>query len=246
MAYDWTRTDDWVPLLMAQAGDIPLDYLRAWILRESNGSPCSYTGKAEAGIFQLMPPDNVAQGGTTLDLIHPSPPCTPGIQTTKWFADLTPDQQNEQVRSGIQYVNFARARVHQLLVQYGGADWDEGQDFWTMVKMYHNLPGVIPAGLAAAQQALGRSPQTWAEFRQYAGAYGKWLDYAEWIGSYAGGGPDLILDLTNIWNDATDPVSTPPPTPLSGKEIILAGIFAVGAFFAARRASRYLFGREPV
>ena len=230
--------EDWRDLVTAQAGDVPVEYLLAWILRESNGSPCSWVTKTqEAGIFQLMPPDNIAQGGTTLAAMHPVPPCTAGVQTSKWFSDLTDAQANEQVRAGIQYVNYARSRVHQLLVQYGGQDWDENQDFWTMVKMYHNLPGVIPPGLTAAQSALGAPVQTWADFRQYAGSYNKWLNYAEWIGAYAANGPTIQQQVASEIDDLTDPVSTPPPPPPSLWMLgLVAGLGALfGAWFSIKR-----------
>src|SRR5271163_997129 len=149
-------TEAWRPTVQAYAGDLPIEFLMAWIYRESNGSPCSWTKYQEAGIFQLMPPDNVTQGGTTLALIHPVPPCAAGAQTSIWFNDLSPDQANEQVRSGVQYVNYARTRAHQFLTANGGQDWDESTtDFWTLVKYYHNLPGTIAAGLAAAAVDLG-------------------------------------------------------------------------------------------
>lgn len=179
----------WRALVSAYAGGIPVNFLLAWIQIESCGNPCSYTTYAEAGIFQLMYPDNIMQAGTTLAAIHPVPPCVAGTQNTAYFTSLSSDQQDEQVRSGLQFVNYCRTQVHSKLVQYG-QDWGEDTpDFWMMCKLWHALPGIIGPGLQSATDALGYAPTNWAEFLQGSAAqYTGPIANAQWTGSFGIGG----------------------------------------------------------
>lgn len=173
----------WTPLLKRHAGSIPLPFLFAWLKKESDGNPCSYTSLRESGIFQLMPPYNTDQGGTSEAALRAA--CIGTSQ--KASRQLTDQEAEEQVRSGIRYVNYARdyARRH--------VKWSEsGKDFWKMVKMVHVAPARVK------KYAPGTS--SWAEFRARAAAGGDtpahWLDNAEWVGDYgvgAGAASALVL-----------------------------------------------------
>jgi len=188
-----SSTEMWRPLVSAQSGGIPVNFLLAWIQIESCGNPCSWTSSSEAGIFQLMPPDNIAQGGTSVAAIHPVPPCVSGAQNTAYYTSLSSDQQYEQVRSGIQFVNYCRTQAHQALSN-AGQDWGEdAPDFWMMVKLWHALPGIIAPGLASAASTLGYPPNNWSDFLQGSAAqYSTPIANAQWTGSFGIGGASAI------------------------------------------------------
>ena len=172
----------WRSRVAAAAGDLPVDFLLAWIQRESDGNPCSYTSMHESGIFQLMPPDNMITGGTTEAALRPA--CS-GQSATRSFTNAELD---EQVRSGIRYVRAMRDVVRKKLAKTG-VNWSESSpDFWRVVKLQHAYPGPTEAWLAGARAALGRAPATWAEMRSTISGYATVLNNAEWVGGFGGGG----------------------------------------------------------
>lgn len=174
----------WRPLVQRYAGDIPVDFLLAWIQKESNGNSCSWTKLREAGIFQLMAGDNQRDGGTTEAALRAG--C---VGTTQQLSrSLSDAEANEQVRSGVQYVRFARDQTRKKLAAVG-AKWDESaSDFWRLVKWHHVAPAYTSRWLTAAASELGRPPANWAEFRRMAtGVPSSWLDNAEWVGGFGKG-----------------------------------------------------------
>lgn len=195
----------WRDLVASQAGiSLPVNFLLAWIYAESGSNPCSATSLGEWGIFQLMAPDNIAQGGTTVALQHPVPPCVAGIQTTAGFSSLTSDQQNEQVRAGIQYVNYCVSYAETQMTAFGyigqpgwtNSDWS----YWAMVKMVHVAPAVIPGMLQAGLNGAGGVPVDWNDLVQYVTSVpANWLANASEVGSYGAGGPSI----TNLVNNGT-------------------------------------------
>lgn len=176
----------WRGPLTPYASDLPMDFLLAWIQRESGGNPCSYTTLRESGIFQLMPPDNTNTGGTTEAALRAA--CSGSSQSMA--RQLTDAEIDEQVRSGIQYVQAMRAAAHRKL-DAAGVPWGEDTaDFWKIVKLQHAYPGPTATWLNAATQALGRAPANWDEMVQYgvpAGGYQGVIDNANWVGSYGVG-----------------------------------------------------------
>lgn len=190
MAFFGLYPELWRSRIDQARGDIPGDFLLAFIKRESNGNPCSFTKLREAGIFQLMAGDNQNVAGTTEAALTSA--CDPaalaacassGTSCNKLPArDLTDDEANEQVRSGLQYVQWARAQVH----QYSQIP-ESSPDFWRLVKMIHVAPAVV--------HICGPTSASWADFRACAAQpilNGKavpssWLDNAEWVGGYATG-----------------------------------------------------------
>jgi len=150
--------ESWRPLVTEMAGDIPVEVLLRWIKHESGGNPCS-TGKIvngasiENGLFQLYSPDD--DHIATPAQLHGSF-CT----GQKCIRDLTLQEARIQVASGIAYVRICRERARAQLKQ-GGVSWDEtGSDFWSLVKMQHNLPSVPKTYIPKLR------PSTWSEFKE--------------------------------------------------------------------------------
>lgn len=164
----------WSPLLDRYGSGYPRGFLNAWIKKESDGNPCSYTTLRESGIFQLMPPGNTTEGGTSEAALRAA--CV--ASTQQLARPLTAAEADEQVRSGIKYLDYAKDYARQYV------NWPESNpDFWKMVKMVHVAPARVK------QYAPGA--KSWAEFRARAAAGGNtpasWLDNAEEVGSYGTG-----------------------------------------------------------
>jgi hypothetical protein len=150
--------ESWRPLVTEMAVDIPVEVLLRWIKHESAGDPCA-TGKIvdgasiENGLFQLYSPDD--DHIATPAQLH-GDFCS-GQECTR---DLTLNEARIQVASGIAYVRICRARARAQLKE-GGVVWDEsGSDFWSLVKMQHNLPSV-PAFYVPRLH-----PASWSEFKE--------------------------------------------------------------------------------
>ena len=149
--------ESWRPLVSEMAGDIPVEVLLRWIKHESGGNPCS-TGKIvngasiENGLFQLYSPDD--DHFATPAQLH-GDFCS-GQTCTR---NLTLEEARIQVASGIAYVRLCRDRARAQLKQ-GSVVWDEtGSDFWSLVKMQHNLPSVPKMYIPKLR------PSSWAEFK---------------------------------------------------------------------------------
>src|SRR5215470_8781651 len=152
--------ESWRPLVTEMAGDIPVEVLLRWIKHESGGNPCSTGapaktggGSIENGIFQLYSPDD--DHLATPAQLHGS--FCSGQTCTR---DLTLEEARIQVASGIAYVRSCRERARAQLKQ-AGVTWDEkGKDFWSLVKMQHNLPSV------PKQYIPKLRPSSWSDFKQ--------------------------------------------------------------------------------
>jgi hypothetical protein len=209
------RTEQWRDLVTQYAGDIPVDFLMAWISRESDGDPCSYTSMGESGIFQLMPPDNINAAGTSIALLRAA--CSGSSQTPA--RALTDAEKYEQVRSGIQYVNYLRGVAHAKL-SAAGVPWDDEStaDFWKFVKLQHAYPGPSAGWLANAATSLGQPAQSWDDMRSTISGYQSVLDNADWVGSYGGG---LLASLPSL------------NTPIAGipaSNYLVAGLLGYAAY----------------
>ena len=180
--------ESWRPLVTEMAGDIPVEVLLRWIKRESGGNPCATGapaktggGSIENGIFQLYSPDD--DHFATPAQLHGS-----FCSGQTCIRDLTPDEARIQVASGIAQVNSLRnlARAH---LKGAGAVWQEGgSDFWSLVKMEHNIP------VACRDYLKALRPASWSEFKagvlknppkQYSGKIDGILTLAEDIGAGA-------------------------------------------------------------
>lgn len=199
--YGSPQVEAWRDLVEELAGDLPVEFLLAWIGWESGGDPCSWTSYQEAGIFQLMPPDNLTQGGTTMAMMHPVPPCGASSGSPRSSRSALPDDvAREQVRAGVQYVNYCRNYVRGKLSTYGYT-WDESDyGFWALVKMVHALPSVVGKMLQAGIDGSGGDhPADWETIKRYAFAQGvvntTLTTNAESVGQYGAGGGSVLDSL---------------------------------------------------
>lgn len=230
----------WRSLVIQLAGDLPTDFMIAWIDTESGGNPCSYTSLRESGISQLMYPDNLNTANTTEAAQHPVPPCTAGIQTTASYSSLTPAQQNVQVQAMVTYVNAMRANAHAQLTAVG-ASWDESTgDFWKLVKMNHVAPATIPPALQAATNATGSPPADWATFSTYASGNGvpaAWLANANKVGAWGSSSGVSLADYGDI---VLDSITNPLASQASRVIFAIVGLAGVafGVWVYKRRSHR--------
>jgi hypothetical protein len=182
------EVESWRPLVTEMAGDIPVELLLRWINRESGGNPCatgapapSGGGSIENGIFQLYSPD--ADRFATPAQLHGA-----FCSGQTCIRDLTLEEARIQVASGIALVTSLRnlARAH---LKGAGVVWQEvGSDFWSLVKMEHNVPVVCRDYLKNVR------PTSWSEFKagvlknppqKYSGTIDGILSLAEDIGAGA-------------------------------------------------------------
>ena len=186
----WPATvEAWRSLLEDNAGDLDVEFLLAWINRESAGSACSYTKYHECGIFQLDP-SNMATVGTSEAELRTA------CNTGQWpVRELTDDEKLTQVTTGIAFVNHCRDVAREKLAANGLA-WDEDSvDFWRLVKMVHAAP--------ARLSHLSADTPDWDSFKAACLAAGDtpaaWLANPEAVGGAYGGTPgsggfaDLVL-----------------------------------------------------
>lgn len=176
----------WRPLLERYAAGtgIPVNFLLAWIQRESGGNPCSWTTLRESGVFQLMYPDNLVTAGVTEPELRAA--CVPN--TSQAARPLTAAEADVQVRSGIQYVRAMVAEARQKLAAAGVAWPETSSSFWAFVKLQHAYPGPSLGWLTASKAILGRPPASFAELRSTISGYASVLDNAAWVGAYGEGG----------------------------------------------------------
>lgn len=180
--------ESWRPLMTEMASDIPVGVLLRWITRESGGNPCATGapaqtggGSIENGIFQLYSPDQ--DHLATPAQLHGS-----FCSGQTCIRDLTLEEARIQVASGIGLVSSLRnlARAH---LKGAGVTWEEvGSDFWSLVKMEHNVPVICRDYLKTLR------PTSWSEFKagvlknppqEYSGKIDDILSLAEDIGAGA-------------------------------------------------------------
>jgi len=182
------EVESWRPLVTEMAGDIPVEVLLRWIRRESEGNPCatgapakSGGGSIENGIFQIYSPDG--DRFATPAQLHGA-----FCSGQTCIRDLTLEEARIQVASGIALVNSLRnlARAH---LKGAGVVWEEvGSDFWSLVKMEHNIP------VACRDYLKNLRPASWSEFKagilknppkEYSGKIDGIVSLAEDIGAGA-------------------------------------------------------------
>lgn len=198
-----STVEQWRDDVKGYAPDLPTDFLCAWIQIESQGSVCSDTSYAEVGIFQLMPPDNIARGNTTVAQQHPVPPCSTGSSSYVWRSQVSDDIAHDQVQGGIDYVRYcityAEAQLSALgyLNQPGwsSSDWS----YWAMVKMVHVAPAPI-MGMLTRGMSGGAIPADWDEMIANGGGTGvpaSWIANARAVGIFGQGGGTIVSTITN-------------------------------------------------
>jgi len=183
----------WRPYILKNVG-MPaggVDFWLAWIAKESGGNACSYTQYRESGLFQLMPPDNTAQGGTTEAALRPA--CS-GQTRTRAFTEA---EVREQMVSFQRYLSYIMTKARAKAAA-GGLRWSEGSpDFGRLVKWEHVAPGKTSAWIAAASLGLGgRPPANWDELARFSSAVaipGNWVANATEVGGYWRGGSATVM-----------------------------------------------------
>lgn len=153
------QVEQWRPLLKRFGGDLPIDFMLAWLAKESGGSPCA-TGipGVEAGIFQTFHPADDRFGATFSQL---RAACSGG----QLARPLTADEAALHAKVGVNFIRnkVATARAH---FAAGGMRPSESSiDFWNGVKQEHALPCVM-GEIPRVAARLGRPPRSWAEFRE--------------------------------------------------------------------------------
>lgn len=187
-----SSVEAWRPLTTSLANGKPIEFLMAWLDKESGGNPCDYTVLHEAGIGQLDP-SNMASVGTNVSQQHPSPPCVPNTRTTNVrYADLTDDQRVQQVQPWLDYVDKCIDRASSELAQHGYSNWTpDTTSFWSMVKMGHVAPARIPVMLAQGLACNAGTPPVDWDALMFCGPFPNtpqsWTDNAGTVGSYATG-----------------------------------------------------------
>lgn len=163
-----SSSPQWKPYLEAARGDLPLDFLERWILRESGGNPCSVgsvtqlrsAGWArEAGIGQLYfeSRDQRVFGVTLSDLRSA---CSATDQSQ--LRELTEEECQAQVKSLVAMASsYLAIGDSQLAAQ--GLLWSDAERL-AFAKLHHALPALatfLPHAVAAD------SGSSWADFRAY-------------------------------------------------------------------------------
>ena len=143
-------TTRWRKRVAPLARGVPLDFVLAWIDRESDGKPETVSKLGERGLFQVHPDER--------DWLLALTPAQ--------FAALTdPAQQDAAIKIGMRLVRKYAMYARRYLTEVG-AEW-HGRDFWQLVKLFHGAFALPPYGLRAFAAANGRGPVGWDEFRTW-------------------------------------------------------------------------------
>lgn len=183
---------------LSVATDTPIEFVLAWIQKESAGNPCAWgTANAkgpdghprEQGLAQLYNPDDMKRFNIPSGAFRVY--CVPGTQ--KQSRALTAEESAAQVKAVYQLIGWHRSKAEEAL-RKNGARWS-AKDYWRAVKLDHALPGLVRQGLARVTASLGRAPKDWYEFRaaiakvkldpgteRYRSAFTRLLDNAEKTG----------------------------------------------------------------
>lgn len=248
------RTNAWQGALASlddgAHGGMP--FLLAWLQKESDGNPCSFTKYHEAGIWQLMPGSltsdgggDLAKAGTTVSEQHPVPPCTAGTQTSASISDLTSDQIAAQVSAGTTYLNYCIDMVQTALQNNGSPIDQTNPDFWRFVKLVHAAPAWVKNGIGLVSQQLGAPVSSWDDFESTAISLGCWgsqhctdsLANARSVGAYGGSDPQPSIEDQLI-------VLAGPQTALSAGEIALVALASLAGMAGAVYFERWLTRRK--
>jgi hypothetical protein len=150
-----SSVERWRGPVSAVAGEIPVDFLLAWIDHESSGrSTIPVSSIGERGAFQIYP-DEAKQIG----------------YSDAQFAALStegdpPSGGSLNADSGVRVARYYMGKANSVLSQVG-ADWGSSGSYWTLVKLFHGAPAVAKEGMVAVSKYLGRAPSDWTEFAYY-------------------------------------------------------------------------------
>ncbi len=179
-------TESWRGLANELGGNIPVPFILKWIDVESGGSPCATGGATakdgtvrEAGIFQFFYPDDYQRLGLDVNTIRA---CCEGIEkghSQNCVRQMTDDEKNYQMAAGIKYIHVAMFKASNDLAVYG-SNWNGSPDYWKMVKMQHNAPGLALDWLKAFRKVEGFGARSFQEYRDYVMTHpGLWGKYGK-------------------------------------------------------------------
>jgi hypothetical protein len=146
-----------------RAQDLPVNALLEWIRIESGGDMDASGLSNEAGIWQLMFPDD-ARYGASLDALKALAvkSRTQNPRDISWLSDADLDMQ---VGSGIRKVAAARDLVRRVFAA-NNVSWPETSfDFGSAVKQIHAAPAVITELVPKITRQSG-PPSSWADLRR--------------------------------------------------------------------------------
>lgn len=197
-----SSVEAWRPLVTSLSNGKPVEFLLAWLDKESGGYPCDYTYLGEAGIGQLDS-SNMASVGTNASEQHPTGPCPsialgcvykgacPASSHAVGYGDLTDDQRTLQAVPWLAYVDLQIERARTNLAQYGYSWPENTTSFWSLVKMGHVAPARIPVMLAQGLVCnAGTPPADWDSLiacGPFPNTPQNWIDNATTVGNYATG-----------------------------------------------------------
>jgi hypothetical protein len=166
------NVEAWRPLCEQLGEGIPIDLMLQWITGESGGNPCSIGSASqcqqagfpnEVGIFQLgtFSSTSAQIGGVTVGELRA--PCS-GCSQTQVRA-LSEDEMEQQVQSGVNFIQESMGNAHTALDDAGITDWGEDtDDFWMLVKMHHSAPAFVARLKEAADAGRAGSFADWFQF----------------------------------------------------------------------------------
>lgn len=180
----------WRSTVRTYSRGLPVDFLLAWMKKESSGRPGVVSKLGERGMYQIHP-----QGERQLLALN----------DTDWdrlLSDATFD-----ISQGTKLAALYRARATKLLAK-NGAVWG-GKSLYKMTKLQHGAPLVASEILKAFVTTYHRAPSNWTEFE----TFGRWavdtgspllsskvkilaprvLANASEVGEYANSGTPLAL-----------------------------------------------------
>lgn len=153
----------WRGEVSRRAKDLPIDAILEWIRIESGGDMCSTGTSGEAGIFQLLFPDDARYGASLEGLraiCERSKRQNPA--DISWLSDADLDME---VGAGVRKIAAARDVVRGVFAQ-SHVIWPETSfDFGSAVKQIHATPGVITELVPKLSRA-GGPPGSWSDLRQ--------------------------------------------------------------------------------
>jgi hypothetical protein len=146
------NVERWRGPVSAVAGDVPVDFLLAWIDHESSGrSTIPVSSIGERGAFQVYPAEAQQIGYSDAQFAALS---TEGDPPTG--GSLNAD-------SGVRLAHYYMGKADNVLSQVG-ASWGRSGSYWTLVKLFHGAPVIAKDGMIAVSKKLGRAPKDWNEF----------------------------------------------------------------------------------
>ena len=137
-------------LVEKYAGDIPVDFLLAWMDKESNGKVDAVSPMGERGLFQVFPGDGEQK------MLKLSDADFDKLLTSADFA----------VKIGVKAANYYKNFGDKLLKK-AGATW-RGGSVWKLVKLHHAVFGMPKYTILAFSRTNGRGPKSCTELKDFA------------------------------------------------------------------------------